>query len=160
MGLFQQLRAVFLDPDELVNGVEGKGAHAGDAVKLFLGDVLADVFHDLRRAGALPGNDGVKLAAGGVHQRAVHAEGGDGYRPHLFRIQALKGLHGAFGELLENPVRVPDVEFRVFLTGQRGVRLRGLPRDDALFIHNHRARVRRAAVQAEGVHREILNIED
>lgn len=117
MGLFQQLRAVFLNPDELVNGVEGKGAHAGDAVKLFLGDVLADVFHDLRRAGTLPGYDGVKLAAGGVHQRAVHAEGGDGYRPHLFHIQALKGLHGAFGELLENPVRVPDVEFRVSLPG-------------------------------------------
>lgn len=113
MGLFQQFRAVFLNPDELVNGVEGKGAHAGDTVKLFLGDILADVFHNLRRAGAFPGNDRVKLPPFRVHQRAVHAEGGDGYRPHLFHIQALKGLHGAFGELLENPVRVPDVEFRI-----------------------------------------------
>ena len=86
MGFFQKFRAVFLEPDEFVNGVESKSSHAGDTVKFLLGDIFADVFHDLRRAGAFPGDDWIEQVAGFIHQRAVHAEGGNRGGRHLFRI--------------------------------------------------------------------------
>ena len=60
--------------------------HAGDTVKFLLGDIFADVFHDLRRAGAFPGYDRIEQVAGVIHQRAVHAEGGNRDGRHLFRI--------------------------------------------------------------------------
>ena len=86
MGFFQKFRVVFPEPDEFVNGVESKGPHAGDTVKFLLGDIFADVFHDLRRAGAFPGYDRIEQVAGVIHQRAVHAEGGNRDGRHLFRI--------------------------------------------------------------------------
>jgi len=86
MGFFQKFRVVFPEPDEFVNGVESKGPHAGDTVKFLLGDIFADVFHDLRRAGAFPGYDRIEQVAGVIHQCSVHTEGGNRDGRHLFRI--------------------------------------------------------------------------
>ena len=81
--LFQQFRAVLLQPNELVDGVESELTDAGNLIQSGLGNILGNGLHHLRRTGALPRDDRVKQLALGIDQSAVYAEGRDGNAPHL-----------------------------------------------------------------------------
>ena len=144
--LFQQLGTIFLQPNELVNGVESELTYAGNLIQSGLGNVLGNGLHHLRRARALPRDDGVKQLALGINQSTVYAEGGDGNAAHLSRIHLLHNLTGAVGKLVENTVGIPDVKLRVLRTGIRGVRLAGLGDQRTVFIHEDSANICRAAV--------------
>ena len=146
VGLLQQLRAVLLEPDKLVNGIEGKLTHAGNGVELCLGHVFGHALHDLGRARALPGNDGVKQFTGSIHQRAVHTKGGDGHRLHLRGINLRQDFAGTGSQLVQNAVCIPHMEIRVLCPGISRIRLAGFSYQLPLVINEDGAHIRGAAV--------------
>ena len=77
MGLLQQLRVVFLQPYQLIEGVKTKCADAGDLLELLRGHKAADIVHHRCGSRAFPTDDRIEQLALFIHQRAVHAEGGD-----------------------------------------------------------------------------------
>ena len=151
-GFFQKFGAVFLEPDQLVNRVEGKRADTGNAVERVLRNVFPDVCHHVRRARTFPGNDGIKQFALCVDECAVHAERGNRDCFDFRRGNAFERLARAIRELAQNTVGVPMVKLRIFRRGNGRVRLGSLTDDFSGFVNEHRAYIRRAAIQTQDKH--------
>ena len=77
VGLLQQLRVVLFQPDQLIEGVEGKCADSGDLLELLRGHKAADIVHHRRGTRTFPADDRIEQLTLFIHQRAVDAEGGD-----------------------------------------------------------------------------------
>ena len=151
MRLFQQLGAVLLQPDKLVERIERKGTHAAHRVQAALRQVLIHRLHHLRRAGAFPGNDGVEQLAFRIYQSAVHPEGGDGDALDLCGIHLRQNLAGTVRQLLQNAVGIPHMEIRVFRPRIRRVGAAGFSHQVAVLIRQNGAHVRGSAIKTKNI---------
>ena len=147
MGLRQQLRVVLFQPDQLIQGVERKGADAGDLLQLARGHIPADGVHHRRGARAFPADDRIQQRTLLIHQRAIDAKGRDGDAAHRAGGQLVMDLPTAVGKALHNGLQRPLVPVAFFRRDVAGVRRCGAGDNVPLSVNGHRPHVRGAAVE-------------
>ena len=147
MGLRQQLRVVLFQPDQLIQGVERKGADAGDLLQLARGHIPADGVHHRRGARAFPADDRIQQRTLLIHQRAIDAKGRDGDAAHRAGGQRVVDLPTAIGKALHNGLQRPLVPVAALGGDVAGVCRGGAGDNVPLSVNGHRPHVRGAAVE-------------
>ena len=146
-GFLQQLRVILFQPDQLIQGVEGKCADARDLLELLRGHKTADIVHHRRGARTFPADDRIEQLALFIHQRAVDAEGGDRDAANRAGRECVANLPAALGEALQDRLQRPLVPGAVLHGDIAGVGRCGAGDNVPLAVNRNRPHVGGAAVE-------------